>query len=362
MLFMGLFVLFYIRSMKQTRGLWAAGLAGAFLGAALNVRPYTAFAMSMPFVVYSLILTFQGWRFVRRFIVMTLAFGVFVGVFCLYNYMLTGDPLMTPFEKYAPSEMPGFHRINSTDTQHTVKSGVANLVHNVIEVDNWLLGAPVCLVLCVLALRRRSVWVWVLLCTYASLAGGYVFFWYHGVEYAGPTYHSDAIPLLLVLAACGSIELGGLLRRVHGRLPKLVSTATATTVLIVYCAFFASRVGYATFGTRIWRDMRSAEARVSRSPSIIFVRSVPMKNAIRQFIVNSPFLDTQVIYALDLGSRNEELMRAFPTRRAYVYDFGWEETRGTLCEIERPASTPSSGRGAKLLMARKTALRDSLVH
>ena len=40
--------------------------------------------------------------------------------------------------------------------------------------------------------------------------------------------------------------------------------------------------------------------------------------------------DAPVLYVLDRGERNGELMRAFPGRRPYVYDYDGGTGRGSL--------------------------------
>jgi len=49
---------------------------------------------------------------------LTLAFSVFLGVFFSYNYLITGNALVTPFERYEPSERPGFHHVESSESHH----------------------------------------------------------------------------------------------------------------------------------------------------------------------------------------------------------------------------------------------------
>lgn len=87
---------------------------------------------------------------------------------------------------------------------------------------------------------------------------------------------------------------------------------------------------------RVWRGLKRVESGIPTPPSLIFIRSVPMQAGPEHFIANSPFLDNPAVYALDLGPRNAELMRAFPNRRACRHDFRAGQKQGALSEISGP--------------------------
>jgi len=115
-----LFALAYVRAHRRT-SIGYAALAGVAVGLAFFSRPYTAVLFALPFVghaCYSLVSVWRRrsagvdpWPVTRRLCVVA-AFGTaFVGVTLGYNWLLTGDLLLFPYEAFAPEDGPGFgHR------------------------------------------------------------------------------------------------------------------------------------------------------------------------------------------------------------------------------------------------------------
>jgi hypothetical protein len=119
-----LFAVCYLRGVRRESQRWA-GAAGAAVGIAFFARPYTAVLFAAPFIVHAL---WQVARAVRERGVrppaalwplpnaaarnaLTAAGGLAgVGVALAYNAHLTGDPLVFPYEAFAPMDGPGFGR------------------------------------------------------------------------------------------------------------------------------------------------------------------------------------------------------------------------------------------------------------
>ena len=115
-----LFALAYVRAHRRTSLRYAA-LAGVAVGLAFFSRPYTAVLFALPFVghaCYSLVSVWRRrsagvdpWPVTRRLCVVAALGTAFVGVTFGYNWLLTGDPLLFPYEAFAPEDGPGFgHR------------------------------------------------------------------------------------------------------------------------------------------------------------------------------------------------------------------------------------------------------------
>ncbi|MFB6152005.1 MAG: ArnT family glycosyltransferase, partial [Haloarculaceae archaeon] len=138
-----LFAVAYVRAVrKQSRG--AALLAGAAIGLAFFSRPFTAVLFALPFVAHALVLLAGAWNVrervagtVRERVTgavwradspdggrspdpwgRTLRLGsvaavgaAFVVLALAYNRLLTGDPLVFPYQAFAPEDGIGFgHR------------------------------------------------------------------------------------------------------------------------------------------------------------------------------------------------------------------------------------------------------------
>ncbi|WP_267161110.1 ArnT family glycosyltransferase [Halovenus salina] len=110
------FAVAYLRGVRTGRYRWGA-LAGLAIGAAFFARPYTAVLFAAPFVVHAAYtairsLADDGLRPVPpaavRQAVTALCGLLFVAVTLAYNARLTGDPLVFPYEAFAPLDGPGF--------------------------------------------------------------------------------------------------------------------------------------------------------------------------------------------------------------------------------------------------------------
>ena len=87
----------------------SAALAGGAIGIAFFARPYTAVLFAAPFVAHAL-WTLRGLdRDPLRRQTLTAALGLAgVAVTLGYNAVVTGDPLLFPYQAFAPMDGPGF--------------------------------------------------------------------------------------------------------------------------------------------------------------------------------------------------------------------------------------------------------------
>lgn len=86
-----------------------AALAGLAVGIAFFTRPYTAVLFATPFILHALWSLRGRERSVLERVGLTAAFGLAgVGVTLWYNAVLTGDPLVFPYQAFAPLDGLGF--------------------------------------------------------------------------------------------------------------------------------------------------------------------------------------------------------------------------------------------------------------
>jgi hypothetical protein len=118
-----LFALAYVRAVRR-ESLRYAGLAGVAVGFAFFSRPFTAVLFALPFVAHAVVTlarvwwnrrdedpALDPWGVTRRLLVVAALGMAFVGVTLLYNWVVTGDPFLFPYQAFAPEDGPGFgHR------------------------------------------------------------------------------------------------------------------------------------------------------------------------------------------------------------------------------------------------------------
>ncbi len=190
-----------------------AGLAWAFLF--LN-RTYTGLLIALPFAVDAL------WDLARNrsrsnffaTILFALTAAAGGGAYLLYNYLAVGNPLTPTYLYYAPDEGLGFglRSASSLPFHHTFAAGLLYLRENMVLLDRWLYGFTGSLLLCLgLALvgwNKR--WTPLCLAVVATVACGYVFFWWRGVRDIGPVYYYETLPFILLATGFGIARIARL--------------------------------------------------------------------------------------------------------------------------------------------------------
>jgi len=133
------FAVAYLRG-ERTGSRRMAAVAGAAIAIAFFARPYTAVLFASPFILHAVVTLLRSgaWRtpfeevtdaeqelFVRR--LLTAGLGI-VGVLVAlgYNVLVTGDPLVFPYQAFAPEDGPGFgHReILGHEETYTLELGI----------------------------------------------------------------------------------------------------------------------------------------------------------------------------------------------------------------------------------------------
>jgi len=134
------FALAYVRAVRRRSRQYAA-LAGVAVGLAFISRPFTAVLFALPFIAHAVVTLGQvwwprltglswprltagsarstttaqdspgPWPVTRRLLTVAALGATFVGVALAYNWVVTGDPLVFPYQAFAPEDGPGFgHR------------------------------------------------------------------------------------------------------------------------------------------------------------------------------------------------------------------------------------------------------------
>nr|WP_325064006.1 glycosyltransferase family 39 protein [Halobacterium bonnevillei] len=188
------FAFAYFRAERTGSVAWAA-VAGAAVGLAFFSRPYTAVLFAAPFVAHA-VWTLAGsvaslrddWtvRPTLRRRVATASLGLAgVAVTLSYNAVVTGDPLVFPYEAFAPLDGLGFGTREILDYQRDYTPALALEANARVVwqfVSRWgpfgVVGAPLA-VLGAFATARRE-WRWqqaVLAGVAGSVVVGNVYFW-----------------------------------------------------------------------------------------------------------------------------------------------------------------------------------------
>jgi hypothetical protein len=344
LLFLSLFLLFFFRTIRPLRGGHASSkltdpvLCGLSLAMALNIRPLSALAVSFPIACYSvyLLLRSRGTS-LPAFLLLLAPVLLGLGAFGVYNYLTTGDPLLSGYNAYGMLAYGhdrwglGFGaRGPAGFPPHTPLRGLIQTGNNLNALNLSLFEGPLPGLLLVLLLfltfTRKPV-DWLLLVSFVALPGLYFFYWAHDLVF-GPRFLYEGLAPLLLLSARGLIEFPGFVGRTVG-----ADAETRTRNVIVIGATFSLSVTAAfgltklttQYGFRYLNVDNRVHARVIEggvSNAVVFIGPTRTTYYGAGLLNNALDFAGPVVYARDRGVENYVLMRQFPGR-AYYYADPW---------------------------------------
>ncbi|MFC1592236.1 ArnT family glycosyltransferase, partial [Thermodesulfobacteriota bacterium] len=357
MFFMLLFFLGVVRTFERP-GWASAVMAGAALGCALNIRPATAAVMGLPWCVYLLVRTLRRPRaFAPRLIGFMLGAGVLLAVLLTYNYQTNGHPLQFGYNvKYNVS---GFLGSAHLGPPHTLRGGLKNTSNNLTALNRYLFEWPFPSLAFVFALllpgMQRNRWDLLFMLSVLLLAVFYFFYYYQDLCF-GPRFFFSPAPLLVLLTVRCLLQLPGRMARLgYDR-----RAVRAVVCLFVCCCFgYTLAVSmprlYAKYSDFYWHvdnALYKAVTAAGIANAVVFVDvMVPPETDVPNlpvygagFLHNEPDLRGPVVYAVDRGQRNPELMRAYPDRSYYLWKYEPGPQRFRLVPLPGPTSAVSAPR------------------
>jgi hypothetical protein len=194
-------------------------------------RPLTAVGVALPFAVHGVYLLFRSDSAVRRRL---LAFGLLAGSVSLlhigWQFAVTGDPWMNPYQLWWPYDTIGFGQgVGLQEGGYTLHDAWINIRFSLQFGTSDLFGWPqlswIFMPLGGLALLkqqhlRRNPGVWLVVAILPSIILAYVLYWIGSWLY-GPRYYYEGLFSAAFLTALG-IQL------LAGRLPWTVACSTQT--------------------------------------------------------------------------------------------------------------------------------------
>ena len=337
MFFVILFLYCYVRTFSSRSNLPAL-FAGLSLGYALAVRPLTAVAIGFPFIANLIFSSLKTSLLPKRKLFLLLG-GLSLMIFLLlcFNYFTNGDPFLFGYQqKY---QTAGFLGNAQGGPPHTLKGGVINTSNNMIGLNHHLFEWPVpslffIFIFFLLPLRKGK-WDYLFLSSILLLITSY-FFYYHQDLIFGPRFYYSLLPFLIILTVRGFLFLPQWLEAKGYNRKKTEATLYLSVTLFFLYTFsvsFPSLV--AKYGNDYWWVTDKINRTVQEkgiTNAIVFIDCWHPPDILEPrliyygsgFQLNSPDLDDEVIFALDLKEKNGELMKAFPDRRYYHCNFFWD--------------------------------------
>jgi len=346
LLFLSLFLLFFFRTIRPLRGSQARSsladplLSGLSLAMALNIRPLTALAVSLPVAGYSICLLAKSrWKTLPAFAALLVPVLLGLGVYGLYNYLTTGSPLLSGYEAYGRLQYGhtgwglgfgarGFEELGV----FTPLRGLVQTGNNLNSLNLYLFfQSPVpglFLVLLLFLTFTRNPTDWVLLASFVSLPILYFFYWYQDLCF-GPRFLYEGVAPILLLSARGLVEFPRFAGRAAGADAE-TRTRNAVALAVGLALVATGAVGFPRllklYGNRYWGVDDRLHAKVidrNIGNAIIFVGSKPSEPSDyygAAFLHNALNFEGPVIYLRNQGVADYTVMRQFPGRAYYYAD------------------------------------------
>ena len=354
------FAFAYFRAERTERTGWAA-VAGAAVGLAFFARPYTAVLFAAPFVAHA-VWTLRGplaetlrertvpVLVARR--VATAGLGTAGVVVALaYNAVVTGDPLVFPYQAFAPLDGIGFgyREILGYSQDYTLSLAVRS---NAEVVGTFLLDwAPFGVAGSLLAglglfVARRRGWAWqqaVLGGVAVSVVVGNLAFWGNRnvlgaladptdglIHTLGPYYHYDLLVPASAFAAVGLLALADRVRSTTAaRLDGQQGVAVTVALLLTVSAVLGASAATATAAkvdenAAVTEQYEAAYEPFEPTPprdAVVFLPD-PYGEWLGhpfQALRNDPGFDGDTLYALH--DRAAAVAAAYPDRDLYRYAY-----------------------------------------
>jgi hypothetical protein len=307
------------------------------LGGLILTRPMTALAVAAPFGVHGLYLLFRSdVRKRLRLLIFGLMACLFVGLYFLWQYSLTGDALLNPYTLWWSYDKvgfgPGYGRVSGG---HTLGLAWINLRNSIIagsyDLFGWGSFSWIFLPFGLWAARLNPKAL-LIGSAIVSLVLIYMTYWIGATLY-GPRYYYESLFSLTLFSAAGIAWLAGWPARlgesfVHYKdwrklRPLLVTLLLGVLVGINLMLYLPLRLEgmYALYGIeRADQEPFLTHAAQSLTPALVIVHTPRWMKYGALLDLENPELTTPFIFALSTSpSIDFALANDFPSRTVYHY-------------------------------------------
>ena len=322
----------------KSRNQWGYAIISALaLGLLILTRPMTALAVALPFGFHGLYLLIRSDAKTRlRLVVLGLVATLFVGIYLLWQYSLTGDALLNPYTLWWPYDQVGFGPGHGRGPAgHTLELAWIN-TRNSLEAGSydlfgWGSFSWVFLPFGLWAARRNPKGLLIGSIS-ISLVLVYMTYWI-GATLFGPRYYYEGLYSVTLISAAGIAwlagwpsRLGTTLRRYTGwrkLRPLLVTLILGVLVGINLTLYLPSRLGAMVGLYNIERADQTpflTPAAQSLTPALVIVHSERWMEYGALLDLENPELSTPFIFAWSISPLTDSMLgKDFPGRTVYHY-------------------------------------------
>lgn len=301
--------------------LWLVG-AGAILGWLLLTRPFDAVLWALPMFVYAAIVHWRKWR-----VLWHAAFFTGMGLFpffvitLVYNYKVTGSITEFPITAKDPLDSFGFglRRLMPIGDifDYSIRRAIKSTAHNIRVFPPFLVGGWVGAVVAAVGvwLRRRDRSTLVFLGIAVSIPLGYFFFWGNLLSSRAAGLSAPIYFVPLYAPACvfiATVLIAAWRRRRAFGVALAVVLAGATIPPLVTKIDVNHKISTAQ---EPWKGVTDS---IEGRALVIVENSGPYLMHLNPYSSNAPKLNGRILFAVDRGADNLQLMAKYPMRTPYL--------------------------------------------
>lgn len=308
-------------------------IAGLSIGYAFNTRPLTAIGFSIPFIIIVIknLLT-DIKRTTLIFFGLLFGFSLILIFTLWYNYNITGNFLLFPFNYYSPQEAVGFGTYG-----HTPLLGFRNFLVEFFRLNTTLFGFPIGLLFVFIQFfYTKDYRDYILFGIIISFSTAYFFYYSPGVADLGPIYYYELIIPLLILTARGiktSVELA---LKISETGKSFVYTFLLILIISSWVTFVPEKV---THISRLTAEIREPYEHVHSygiHNAVILIKRLPLKGWVFGYPSPSPKLNDDIIYCrLADRKSNLELLKHFKGRNFFILNYNEKSQKSEIAWIDR---------------------------
>jgi len=312
-------------------------LAGLLTGAVALTRPWTAVGVCIPLGMHALYLLRRGDRQVRlRLLTFGLIAAASSALLFLWQYLLTGNPLLNPYTLWWPYDKIGFGpgfgpRPEGHNLEHAFANAQRGLYTEGYDLFGWVGFSWIFLPFGLWAARRNGK-AWLIAGVCPALIFVYLAY-FTTPDTIGPRYYYEGLHSLTLISAAGIVFLAGksiqagLSLAQGGRWQKarslgvtaLVAGLVGTNLLFYAPLRLGSLYNLYTISKQNQAPFLTASAR-ALAPALIIVHSERWMSYGALIELEDPDLGSPFIFAWDMTTEvDEKVARRYPNRAVYHY-------------------------------------------
>ena len=310
---------------------------GLSMGLLVLSRPLTALGVMLPFAIEAIIIiTTKDTIRKRNLLLVAGIISLFIPLYFLWQFILTGDPLRNPYTFVWPYDTIGFgpgigRQPGGYQPPIAIKNARASLYVGMFDLFGWLkyswLFLPAGFL--VLLKNRRA---WMVFTTLLTIVAAYGLYWI-GSDLLGPRYYFEALPACVLLTAAAFDFLLGKLSPEKGvvfwrRLSiwrfVIFSILIAFLLIIPVIFYLPARLPrfHNLYGASADRLLPFKDAnKPGIAPALIVVHITQSWTDYSSLTeLSNPYFDTPLVFSLSKGKEMDAVSASmFPGRYIWHY-------------------------------------------